>query len=69
MKKYRFKPNASNYHVNLHRETLKASIKYDKKTRFKHFRTRERARPIKRILQIKKHLETTTKRGAKFKNR
>ena len=30
MKTYNFKPNASKFHVNLHRDTLIASIQYDK---------------------------------------
>ena len=30
MKTYNFKPSASKFHVNLHRDTLVASIKYDK---------------------------------------
>jgi hypothetical protein len=30
MRTYNFKPNASQFHINLHRDTLKASIKYDK---------------------------------------
>jgi|GEM_PF-4536192 len=30
MKKYNFKSDASLFHVELHRDTLKASIQYDK---------------------------------------
>jgi|AntRauTorcE11897_2_1112592.scaffolds.fasta_scaffold38309_2 hypothetical protein len=30
MKKYNFNPDASLFHVELHRDTLKASIQYDK---------------------------------------
>lgn len=30
MKQYNFKKNASNFQINLHRETLEAYIKYDK---------------------------------------
>lgn len=30
MKTYNFKPNASKFNINLHRDTLIASIKYDK---------------------------------------